>query len=272
MKLPSAEDARFAVLRRCSRVWAVASIHGEAERLAALHEAIAERYAAGDKIVYLGNYYGHGAAILETVDELLRFRRILLAQPPYTHLDDVVYLRGRQEEMWRKMLQLQFAGDCDEILSWMLERGAGATLAAYGARDFDARMAIKEGLLAVSRWTGQLRQAIRGRPGHHAFMTQFRRAAYSEDRAMLFVSAGLDPVRELGDQEDGFWWNSQSFEQIAQHGFNGFDKVVRGYDPAHQGVVDAGAALSIDGGAGFGGTLNAVCLSASGDILESLAI
>ena len=264
-------DKRFAVLRRCRRIWAVASIHGDAERLAALHDGLTDRYEAGDRFIYLGNYYGHGEAVLETVNELLRFRRILLAQPPYTHLDDIVYLRGRQEEMWRKLLQLQFAGDCQDILDWMLERGADATLAAYGGRPADARMAIMEGLLAVSRWTGQLRQAIRGHPGHNSFMTGFRRAAYTDEGKLLFVSGGLDPLKDLSDQEDGFWWNSQGFTEIPSSGYGSFSRVVRGYDPNHEGIVDKGATLSIDGGAGFGGVLNAVCLDASGHVVDQIS-
>lgn len=271
ISLPSGTDKRFAILRRCRRIWAIASIHGDVERLNALHETLTNRYEAGDRFVYLGNYYGYGPAILETVDELLRFRRIVLAQPPYTHLDDIVYLRGRQEEMWRKMLQLQFSGDCQEILDWMLERGADATLAAYGGRASDARSAITEGLLAVSRWTGQLRQAIRGHSGHNEFMTGFRRAAYTDDGALLFVSGGLDPSKDLNEQEDGFWWNSQGFTEAAASGYQGFTRLVRGYDPAREGIVAHEMTLSIDGGAGFGGPLNAVCLDATGAIVDQVS-
>lgn len=270
--LPPETDKRFAILRRCRRVWAIASIHGDAERLAALHAELADRYEAGDRFIYLGNYYGHGSAILETVDELLRFRRILLAQPPYAHPDDIVYLRGRQEEMWRKLLQLQFAGDCQKILDWMLARGADATLAAYGGQVSDARAAIMEGLLAVSRWTGQLRQAIRRHPGHNEFITGFRRAAYTDDGALLFVSTGLDPSRELTDQEDGFWWNGQDFNEINPPGYGGFRRVVRGHDPAREGIIEREATLSIDGGAGFGGSLNAVCLDAEGVIVDQISV
>lgn len=270
--VPSGADKRFAVLRRFSRIWAVASIHGDSERLKALHHGLTNRYQVGDRFVYLGNYYGQGQAVLETVDELLRFRRILLAQPPYTHLDDIVYLRGRQEEMWRKMLQLQFAGDCREILDWMLDRGAGATLAAYGGRAADGRAAITEGLLAISRWTGQLRQVIRAHPGHNDFMTGFRRAAFTDDGTLLFVSAGLDSSRDLTDQEDGFWWNSQDFAGIASTGYGSFTRLIRGYDPAREGIVELGATLSIDGGAGFGGPLNAVCLDRNGQIVDQLSV
>jgi len=270
--LPSGADARFAVLRNCTRVWAVASIHGDAERLTALHGILSERFRPGDKIVYLGNYYGHGSTIIEGIDELLRFRRLILAQPPYTHLDDIVFLRGRQEEMWRKMLQLQFAGDCEDILDWMLQRGVAATLEAYGGQEQQVRAAISEGLAAVSRWTGQMRQAIRAHPGHNEFMTGFRRAACTEDGGLLFVNTGLDPARPLAEQEDGFWWNSQGFADISGTGYRGFGKVVRGFDPGHAGIVETPSTLSLDGGAGFAGNLNAVCLTRGGTIVDQLSV
>lgn len=266
----NAPDERFAVLRRVRRVWAIASVHGEATRLARLHGALAERFEPSDRFVYLGNYFGYGGEIRATVDELLRFRRVVLAQPPYTHLDDIVYLRGRQEEMWRKLLQLQFAGDCRKVLAWMLERGVGPTLEAYGGTAADAEIAIKDGLLSVTRWTGRLRGNIRACPGHYEFLAALRRAAYTEDGALLFVSAGLDPAKGLDEQADGFWWNSHGFDRIPVGGFASFRRVVRGFDPEHRGIVEGPGSLSIDGGVAFGGVLNAVCLDAGGEVLERI--
>ena len=74
-------DQIFATLRAARRIWAVASIHGEADRLRALHQALGARFLYGDRLVYLGNILGRGARVRETVDEVLAFRRALLAQP-----------------------------------------------------------------------------------------------------------------------------------------------------------------------------------------------
>ncbi len=49
------DDEIFSTLRRSRRIWAVASIHGEAERLDAVHRELFERLEPGDRIVYLGN-------------------------------------------------------------------------------------------------------------------------------------------------------------------------------------------------------------------------
>src|SRR5690606_37790686 len=110
-----------------SRIWAVAAIHGEAARLVRLHESLWPRLRAGDRLVYLGNYLGRGPDIPGTVAELLAFRCAVLAKPG-GFACDVVFLRGAQEEMWQKLLQLQFASAPREVFSWMLQHGVAETL------------------------------------------------------------------------------------------------------------------------------------------------
>ncbi|HEC14579.1 MAG TPA: hypothetical protein ENI72_02365, partial [Rhodospirillales bacterium] len=80
------------------RAWAVGAIHGEFERLCALHEKLKRRLQPDDDIVYLGNFLGRGASVGKTVDELLGFRRAFLAKPPDQH-GDIFFLRGGQEEI-----------------------------------------------------------------------------------------------------------------------------------------------------------------------------
>ena len=41
----------------------------------------------------------------------------------WTRVCSVAYLRGAQEEMWAKLLQLQFATDPRQVLGWMLSHG-----------------------------------------------------------------------------------------------------------------------------------------------------
>src|SRR3546814_10421391 len=87
------------------------------------------RLEPGDRLVYLGNLIGRGAGATATVDSLLRFRSLFLARPD-AFACDVVHLRGSQEEMWQKLLQLQFATDPNAVLQWMLDQGLAASLAA----------------------------------------------------------------------------------------------------------------------------------------------
>jgi serine/threonine protein phosphatase 1 len=257
---------KFAVLRRCRRIWAVAAIHGEAARLDALHGALEQRFQPGDRLVYLGNYLGRGQAVTLTVDALLAFRRALIARPG-VFAADVAYLRGSQEEMWQKLLQLQFAPNPREVLDWMLAQGVGATLAAYGGQVAQGAACAREGALALTKWTSALRAAMQAHPGHYLLMSALRRAAYTDDGGLLFVHAGLDPDRPLSAQSDSLWWGTGGFARLDRP-YGNFAKVVRGFDRAHPGLESAAFTLTVDGGCGFGGPLLAVCLDAKGDVVD----
>lgn len=260
---------RFTLLRRAVRIWAVGAVRGDSERLAALHDEIGARWVSGDRIVYLGDYVGHGPAVVETIDELLRFRRLVLAQPPFTHLDDVVFLRGSQEEMWSKLLQLQFASEPTRVLDWMFERGVRRTLEAYGGNSSHAYAAARDGSLALSRWTQSILGRMRARAGHSEFHAALKRAAFTENGGLLLVNAGIDPTLPLERQGDRFWWDAGGFASVKAP-FAGLGVVVRGSDPARSGLVTGSHTVSLDGGSGLDGELLAVCLSPKGDVVEAL--
>jgi serine/threonine protein phosphatase 1 len=253
---------RFGRLSCARRVWAVAAIHGDVERLRQLHDAIDGRFRSGDRIVYLGNFMGRGARVVDTIDELLTFRRHLLARPGMEP-DDIVFVRGAQEEMWRKLLEIQFAREPRDVFAWMMKEGVGASIAAYGGDVERAPAILREGTMVTSRWTGQLRTAIRARPGHDELLGSLRRAAMTEGGELLFVSAGVDPTRPFDEQGDTFWWGSGYFAGMTEP-FAGFRLVVRGYDRARQPALVGHVVASIDGGCGFGGTLNAACFELNG--------
>lgn len=263
---------RFATLSAVGRIWAIGSIHGEADRLAALHDALWPRLQWDDRIVYLGNYLGYGAAIRETMTELVRFRRFFLARPPYTDPTDIVFLRGGQEEMWHKMMQLQFAIDPGEVLRWMLRHGAEATLRAYDGNPADGSASAREGALALTRWCGTLRNAMRAAPGHYTLMSALKRAAQTvgvgqSTGGLLFVNAGIDTTRPLSAQADSFWWAGRSFPAIDRP-FGSYRRIIRGYDPDHGGFAETPLTVTVDGGCGFGGMLLAACFAADGTILD----
>jgi len=267
----NATDIRFTPLGAPRRVWAVSAIHGELEKLYALHDAILERLQAGDRIVYLGNYTGYGAHSRETIDELLTFRRLALSQPGVIP-SDFIYLRGRQEDMWQRLLQLQFTHKPEDTLGTMLQHGFRETLESYDINADDGMRACKEGVLALTRWTNKIRDALRKNPAHDILMTQYRRAAYTLQDGrfpLLFVNAGIDPSKALEDQGDSLWWSGEDFNAITQ-AYAPFEKVIRGYDPANSGVRINCVTASLDGGCGFGGSLVAAGLNSNGKILELL--
>ena len=263
-----ADRQKFVKLRAAHRLWAVAAIHGEAACLERLHRALWSRLESGDRIIYLGNMIGRGPAVCQTVDDLLTFRRAVLSRAR-TFACDLVYLRGGQEEMWQKLLQLQFATDPRGVLAWMLEQGVGATLDSYGVSVEVALREAAAGTLALTRWTGALRETMQRRPGHYQLFAALRRAAFTEDGGLLFVNAGIDPARPLETQSDSFWWSSGAFGRILAP-YGGFRRVVRGFDPNQGGLAITDYTATIDRGCGFGGPLVAACLLPNGEVIDKI--
>ena len=148
------EPPVLATLRGGGRIWAFGAIHGDVGGLRRLHQQIFPHLLPGDQIVYLGGYLGWGPSVTETVHELLLFRRAFIACPG-VNVEDIVFLRGAQEEMWQKLLQLQFAAQPSDVLRWMLERGIGPTISAYGGSQSEGLTAADDGVLALTRWTGK---------------------------------------------------------------------------------------------------------------------
>jgi serine/threonine protein phosphatase 1 len=261
-----AAPEKFARLRAARRVWAVASVHGEARRLSRLHDLIGERFSQGDRLVYLGNYLGHGEDVGATINELLDFRRRVLGRTN-GFACDVVYLRGAQEEMWQKLLQLQFAPNPTELLSWLVRAGVEATVRAYGGDLRQGFAAARDGPRTITRWTSGLRAAMNAAEGHSTLFAALRHAALTHEKGLLFVHAGIDPRRPLNAQGDAFWWGALDILEMSAP-FAEFRRVIRGYDRDRRGIVQGQFGVSVDGGAGRGGPLQAACIAADGAIVD----
>ncbi len=252
---PPAEH-RFAILRHARRIWAIGAVHGRADALARLHAVLETRVWRGDRVVYCGNLIGRGPEVAGTIREMLLFRRAVIARPGF-EADDVVLLRGAQEEMLHKLLQIQFArgpAAAEQALAWMAREGVGATLTAWGQRIEDGLRRARAGPVELARWTGTIRQAIRAAPGHDPLLASLRRAAFTvpEDLAgtapgALFVAAGIDPSRPLEGQADSFWWDQAGFAALAEAPppWNGFSRIVRGHDRAGGGFAETPLAVTL---------------------------
>ncbi|HEX9646835.1 MAG TPA: hypothetical protein VGB88_05010 [Alphaproteobacteria bacterium] len=262
------DRVKFGTVERARRIWAVGAVHGEFDRLSALHQRLARGFRAGDRLVYLGNYLGRGARIVDTIDEMLLFRRALMARFSLFETD-VQFLRGSQEEMWQKLLQLQLAQSPAQVFEWMITQGVEATLRAYGVNPDSGRMRCRDGPLALARWSLELREAIRAHAGHEQLLSALRRAAYTDDGHILFVHAGIDTSRPLAAQTDSFWWGGGDFAGIVEP-YEGFSRIVRGFDPGHGGVDIGVVAATVDSGCGFGGPLTAICLERTGEVVEAI--
>ena len=262
--------ARFGIVEGARRVWAIGAIHGEHQKLTALHGEIEKRFQPGDRLVYLGNVLGRGSAIIETVDEVLMFRRALMARFSLFE-NDIVFLRGSQEEMWQKLAQLQIAQDPAQVLEWVLAQGVGATMHAYGLSPEVARMRCREGPLALARWSLELRESVRAQAGHEALLASVRRAAMTDTGTVLLVHAGIDTTRPLAAQTDSFWWGAAGFDDIDQP-YEGFVRIVRGHDAAGGGLSIGQVAASIDAGCGRGGNLASACVASDGEVLDVIEV
>ncbi|SLN10268.1 hypothetical protein [Oceanibacterium hippocampi] len=268
--MPPQGSEVFASLDHAGRVWAVAPVAGRSAKLARLHDQLANAWRLGDRLVYLGDYLAPGPDIVGTLDELLMFRRELLCRPGMEP-GDIAYLRGAQEEIWRKLLQLQFATDPIGVFDWMLRQGIGAAIEAYGDDVERARNHFRAGAQATTRWSGEMSARMRAHPGHDDILAGLRRAAYTAEGTLLFVHAGIDPDRPLAAQNDTFWWGSRRFADMAEP-YEGFRLVVRGRDRERHGEGAGTYWLTIDGGSGDTGTLNAGCFSHEGELVDLIEV
>ncbi|MBI1301001.1 MAG: hypothetical protein GC137_04990 [Alphaproteobacteria bacterium] len=259
MKQHIKKDSRFSLLGQAKRVWSLSAIHGDIDRLVNIHDRIFAYIHPGDRLVYTGNYTGYGKHSREVIDEILTFRRAVLAKP-FMIPSDLIYLRGAQEEMWQKLLQLQFSPSPMETFLWMLGNGVGETLYSYGLSPHDGITACSQGMVGVSQWTQKIIDVLKQNPGHQKFSAQLVRAALSPQNSeypMLFVNAGIDREKSLNEQGDSFWWGAQKFDQMEQ-AYAPYQKVIRGFDPKHRGIAFNCIKATIDAGCGFGGDLACV--------------
>jgi hypothetical protein len=200
---------------------------------------------------------GRSSHARATIDELLSFRRGFIARAG-SFAADLVYLRGSQEEMWQKLLELQFAPDPIAVFQWMLDHGVGATLESYGFAAREGQAVMRQGPLAITRWTNAVRAKINATPGHAQFLIALRRAAYTATHDLLFVHAGVDTRHPLASQKDSFWWGGSGFFDLTEP-YAGYRRVIRGFDRQHDGLRVSAHAVSI-----------AACFTTDGEIADCL--
>jgi len=258
MQLKSEKDFIVSIPKE-RRIWVIGAIYGDSARLAALHENILSLYKKGDVIVYLGNFMGYGPDVGGVLDEVFCFKKILIDKMG-SNPEDIIYLRGQQEEMWKKLLTLQFAHRPENIYPWMIEHGIGASISTYGVSPEEGYAAMRRGSVGISRWTAELRNLQNDSHGHTDVLNSLKHAAITNDGRLLFVSYSIDPSVPLTAQGDVFWWGS-SVPISPDRPYEKFSLVVRGEsDPANYGVHNYPYYLHISSAGGRGGPLYAVVL------------
>ena len=239
-------------LRGSGRIWALGALVGDDGALERLAQVVLGHWQSGDELVVLGNMLGANGDPVRTLDLLLTLRRRLMAA---NLACGVFFLRGAQEEMWHKLLRLQFAMAPLDVLDWMLERGMAATIEAYGASVAAGRAACRGRASAIAQWTNGLRELQALHAGHTDLLNSLQRAALGANGAVLMTAAGIDATRPLADQADAFWWNGQgdaTLDAALAEGADGdwrdITRLVRGAGPAIGERPDDGRVLTVTRG------------------------
>jgi len=216
--------------RSSGRLLAVGDIHGCAEELRALLEAIAP--ASDDTIVFLGDYVDRGPSPRAVIEQLIALRDSRRCR--------TVFLRGNHEDMF-----LAFLGEAGRHGEAFLFNGGRVTLASYGLppllRGEDARAQLPAAHLDF----------VRG--------LELRHAA----GPLLFVHAGISPLRGLLDQqeEDLLWIRDEFIRNPHSLGVT----VVFGHTPQREVLWHMPFKIGLDTGCVYGNKLS--CLDFTSKLL-----
>ena len=230
-RLPGTADAP-------TRLYAIGDVHGHADRLAAMHEAIRRDLATAPTprplLIHLGDYIDRGP-------DSARALSLVGPAPPLAGVP-TVNLIGNHERMLLNALE----SPSRETAGLWLENGGASTLASWGIRADDPR----------ERWGSLIPPAhlrlLRGLALHHR-AGQF-----------LFVHAGVRPGAPLAEQRphDLVWirlpflaWDGAMLPEAPE------TIVVHGHTPELAPVVRRHR-IGIDTGAAYGGPLTCVVLGA----------
>ena len=142
--------------------------------------------------------------------------------------EKIIFLRGAQEEMLLKLLQLQTAPNPIDIVKWMFDHGVGYSVESYGLNYNDLINISSQGTLAISKWTSKLNQNLLLESGHMQYFANLKHAAYGESKKILFLNRGVDVSRPLSAQNDCFCWGYQNFSDLKDSYYT-FVRIVRGY-------------------------------------------
>ena len=111
--------------------------------------------------------------------------------------ESIVFLRGAQEEMFSKLLQLQLAPNPNEIIEWMFDHGVNETIKSYGFSENEVKNIASSGTISISKWTSTLNKVLQNNPGHTQYFLNLKHAAYSHTKKILFVKNHLSLIKKI---------------------------------------------------------------------------
>ena len=224
-------ESNFVEFQNAKRIWAVGSIHSNYKSFNSIKDHLLLSFVKGDKLIILGNVIGLGDKAKDTISSIIDLRFKLMAKLQLQP-EEIVFLRGAQEEMLLKLMQLQIAPNPEDIVKWMFDHGVDKTIQSYGFSKEETQNIASQGTLSISKWTSKLNATISSIAGHKDYFSNLKHAAFSSSKKILFVNRGVDISRPLSAQNDCFWWGYHSFSTINKP-YNTFIRIVRGYQSAH---------------------------------------
>ena len=217
------------------RYYVIGDIHGRDDLFAALIEAIEKEEAKADKadttVVLLGDLVDRGPDSAGVIDRAM----------DWGEARKLRYLAGNHEDMF-------LSGFHDiGMLRHFVKHGGRETILSYGIsrKKYDQ--------LSMEELQEEMQSLVPR--AHRAFVESFEEIVFAGDYA--FVHAGIDPSRELDDQDrkdllwirERFLRHEQPYSHVVVHGHTIFDD-----------VADNGNRIGIDTGAYRSGRLTALIL------------
>lgn len=218
-------------LRAGRRIYAIGDVHGLADRLAAMHGAIAadlaKRPVASALVLTIGDYIDRGPTSAGVLARLAAGGAVAGAE--------TIHLRGNHEWMALRVLD---GGTAEDARLWRMN-GADATLRSWRIDPESA----------YGSWAGRV-------PEEQLRFLKTLRISYPEE-SYFFAHAGVRPGVALARQdEEDLVWIREPFLSC-KRGFGAV--VVHGHTPVEAPVVKANR-IGIDTGAVYGGMLTAAVL------------
>ena len=161
----------------------------------------------------MGNIIGLGDNSKETLSSVIDLRFSLMSKFKLKS-DSIIFLRGAQEEMFSKLLQLQLAPNPVEIVKWMFDHGVNKSINSYGFTEDEVSNIASTGTIKITKWTSNLNKVLKKNPGHTEYFLNLKHAAYSQSKKILFVNRGVDITRPLSAQNDCFGGVIKTFPSL----------------------------------------------------------
>lgn len=223
--------------------YAIGDVHGEAERLAKLHDVIFDRHekryeSASMRLIYLGDYIDRGPDSAGVIDQI-RARQASMDI-------EIIALAGNHEAMMINALE---SGRSHAYQHW-LRNGGQETLKSYRDHGYD-----------------QVPRA------HLDWARHLPTIFYDRAERWVFVHAGVHPSEFPNDaQSVHLWTRSADFFDVNRWQGTALEgwTVVHGHTPTKNGRPDISGdhsrRINIDTGAVFGGRLTCAVMQPGADV------